>query len=183
MPPILHMIAMLPAMAASCLISAIWQGLVLAICVTLCLHLLPETTAAIRSHHLVGCICAGHRTSPREYDDKQSVPSPGGARTHDPPRLSLGRGDRGSVGSVVAGSRIAACDGALRLRRIANGQRLLRRRCAEESPGRTRRHAELCTSSDVDSPSVIGFMSPRILIPAALVGEAFAVAAGADHCA
>ncbi len=49
MQPVLHMIAMLPAIAASCLISAIWQGMVLAACVTLCLHLLPETTAAIRS--------------------------------------------------------------------------------------------------------------------------------------
>ena len=36
---------------------------------------------------------------------------------------------------------------------------------------RSRRSVELCTSADVDSPSVIGFGSPRLLIPEWLVGK------------
>ena len=36
---------------------------------------------------------------------------------------------------------------------------------------RAPRAAELCTSEDVDSPSVIGFFSPRLLIPAWLFAE------------
>jgi bla regulator protein blaR1 len=36
---------------------------------------------------------------------------------------------------------------------------------------RSRRSVELCISADVDSPSVIGFLSPRLLIPEWLVGK------------
>ena len=36
---------------------------------------------------------------------------------------------------------------------------------------RSPRSVELCTSADVDSPSVIGFGSPRLLIPEWLVGN------------
>jgi hypothetical protein len=35
---------------------------------------------------------------------------------------------------------------------------------------RTGRNVELCTSTDVDSPCVIGFFSPRLLIPHSLLG-------------
>ncbi len=110
MPFIVHMIAMLPSVVASCLISAIWQGMVLAIGVTLCLHLLPETTAAIRSIIwsaafvlVIALYVAGTMTSsPSIHRVSQWI--------RDPPRCSLGHGDCGSVDSDVDGSRITACD-------------------------------------------------------------------------
>jgi len=170
MPPILHMIAMLPAVAAGCLISAIWQGMVLAIGVTLCLHLLPETTAAIRSiiwsaafvlvialH--VAATMAGN-PSTQQVSNETAI--------HLDFRLGVAIAVLWILMSMVRGSQLAMS--VHRLRRIANQAMPVEAGDAWKNLlSRTRRHVELCTSSDVDSPSVIGFLSPRILIPAALL--------------
>jgi beta-lactamase regulating signal transducer with metallopeptidase domain len=169
MTPILHMIAMLPAVAASCLISAIWQGTVLAIAVTLCLYLLPETTAAIRSILwsaafvlVIALHFAGTMTS-----------SPSIHQVSREPAIHLDF--RWGVAIVVLWILLLLVRGlqlsmsVLRLRRIANRATPVEAGDTWKSLlSRTRRPVELCTSFDVDSPSVIGFTSPRILIPAAL---------------
>jgi len=43
-----HWIAALPQLAAGAFVSSLWQGLLLAAAVWLCLRLVPRTTAAIR---------------------------------------------------------------------------------------------------------------------------------------
>jgi beta-lactamase regulating signal transducer with metallopeptidase domain len=170
MPPIFHMIAMFAAVVASCLISAIWQGTVLAIGVTLCLHLLPEITAAIRSiiwSAAFVLVIALHVAATMTNNSSIHQIS------HEP---AIHLDFRWGVGIVVLwillllvrGSQLVTS--AVRLRRIANNATPIEAGDAWKNfLGRTRRRVELCTSSDVDSPSVIGFISPRILIPVALL--------------
>ena len=171
MPFIVHMIAMLPSVVASCLISAIWQGMVLAIGVTLCLHLLPETTAAIRSIIwsaafvlVIALYVAGTMTgSPFDFTRCRN-----GSAIHLDVRWGVAIAVLWILMSMVRGLQLAMS--VLRLRRIANQAMPVEAGDAWKNLlSRTRRHVELCTSSDVDSPSVIGFLSPRILIPAALL--------------
>lgn len=170
MPPIFHMIAMFAAVVASCLISAIWQGTVLAIGVTLCLHLLPEITAAIRSiiwsAAFVLVIALHVAVTMTNNSSIHQI-------SHEP---AIHLDFRWGVGIVVLwillllvrGSQLVTS--AVRLRRIANNATPIEAGDAWKNfLGRTRRRVELCTSSDVDSPSVIGFISPRILIPVALL--------------
>ena len=170
MPSIVHMIAMLPSVVASCLISAIWQGMVLAIGVTLCLHLLPETTAAIRSIiwsaafvlvialHVAGTMTSSPSIHPVSHE----------SAIHLDFRWGVAIAVLWILMSMVRGLQLAMS--VLRLRRIANQAMPVEAGDAWKNLlSRTRRHVELCTSSDVDSPSVIGFLSPRILIPAALL--------------
>ncbi|MFZ0516784.1 MAG: M56 family metallopeptidase [Acidobacteriaceae bacterium] len=170
MPPIPNIIAMLPAVVASCLISAIWQGLVLAIGVTLCLHLLPETTAAIRSIIwsaafvlVIALHVAGTMTNSPSIHQASHEPA-----IHLDFRWGVGIAVLWILLLLVRGLQLVTS--AVRLRRIANQATPVEVGDAwKKLLGRTRRHVELCTSSDVDSPSVIGFISPRILIPAALL--------------
>jgi beta-lactamase regulating signal transducer with metallopeptidase domain len=40
-----------------------------------------------------------------------------------------------------------------------------------ESAGQTGRKVEICTSTEVEAPSIIGFFQPRLLIPAWMLGK------------
>jgi beta-lactamase regulating signal transducer with metallopeptidase domain len=170
MPPIIHMIAMLPAWAASCLISAIWQGMVLAIGVTLCLHFLPETTAAIRSMIWSAAfvlVIALHIAATITNSPSIQHVSHGPA-IHLDFRWGVAIAALWILLLLVRGLQLAMS--AMRLRRIANNAAPFEAgQVFKDLLNRAHRSVELCTSTDVDSPSVIGFISPRILIPAALL--------------
>src|ERR1700678_1223255 len=49
MQPLIHSASSVAAMAASTLLSAVWEGAVLAVCVFICLRIFPNLSAAARS--------------------------------------------------------------------------------------------------------------------------------------
>lgn len=169
MQPVLHMIAMLPAIAASCLISAIWQGMVLAACVTLCFHLLPETTAAIRSFiwtAVFALVIALHIVA-TPANRSLALQSGHGPALHLDFRWSIAIASVWALLTLVRGSQLVAS--AIHLRRIARNATPFHAAACTSILDSAHRSAELCASADVESPSVIGFISPRILIPTALL--------------
>jgi beta-lactamase regulating signal transducer with metallopeptidase domain len=164
------MIALLSALAASSLISAIWQGMILAACVALCLHLLPQTTAAMRSFvwtAVLLLVVALH------FAANAMQRSPGFASSHG---LAVHLNFHWSVAvfavwilfSIVRGSQLVVS--AVRLYQMERNATPIDGgpACAAILHS-AHRSAILCTSTEVDGPSVIGFVSPRILIPAALL--------------
>ncbi len=170
MQPIVHMLDTLPAIAATCLISAIWQGMVLAMCVTLCLRVLPETTAAIRSLIWTAVfilVIALHLPIP-SASHSLTLSSWREPTLHLDFRWSIAIASVWVLFTLVRGLQLVA--GAIHLRRIARNATPFHgdAACAGILAS-SHRSAELCTSADVESPSVIGFLSPRILIPTALV--------------
>jgi BlaR1 peptidase M56 len=165
----IHVIEGLSGVAAHAFVSGIWQGAVLAAGVALCLHLVPKTTAAVRfllwsAVFLVLALLPFLRISAVRASGVVtpiSLHSP----VHVDVRWSFLIAAVWMLLSVVrAGSLVL---GAIQLRRIwkratpvvSNGLFPL---------GHGRRAAQLCTSADVDCPSVIGFFSPRVLIPVQL---------------
>jgi hypothetical protein len=161
-------------MAAGAFVSDIWQGVVLAVLVALCLRLVPRTTAAVRfvvwsAVFLVlamlpllrgfalktGGTMAGHGAMPHAV--------------HVDVRWSFAVA---AVWLLLSGIRAVGLGlSAARLRAIwkratpvdAGAEFGLVRM---EGLGRD---VQVCTSKDVDCPSVIGFFSPRVLIPAAML--------------
>ena len=144
------------ALAASSLLSAVWQGLVLTAMVALVLRTAPGISAAVRST-LWGavflCAIALH-----------FIPaSPAPAAHHANPAWSVAVAALWLLLSLYRAGQLAV--GAWQLHALARRATPMRH---DLPAGRFRRAALLCTSTEVDRPSVIGFLAPRILIPAAL---------------
>jgi beta-lactamase regulating signal transducer with metallopeptidase domain len=171
---LLHLGPATAASLVSALISAVWEGAVLACCAWLCLRLLPGLSAAARSAVwmnvflllvvLHGLPALGtHGTSefavhhaPFELSMKWSLVIAGVWGT-----LSMLRAVQLVVSVIHARgmvSRATPVDVDPELRT------LLRIR-GNKNGGRT---AELCTSPEVERPSVFGFFRPRVLLPEAL---------------
>jgi len=162
----------LSQVAGVSLVSGIWQGFLLAAAVGLCLRLVPKTTAALRFAiwSAVFLIIAllpwlesvrhGHQSGPAaasiiHLDAHWSV-----AIVAVWLALSLYR-----AGDLVLH--------ALRLRSLRKRSTVVEppAGCDTLTAGTILRRVQLCTSPDVDRPSVIGFFSPRILIPAWLFDQ------------
>jgi beta-lactamase regulating signal transducer with metallopeptidase domain len=172
MDMLLHGILLASAKAAGGLFSAIWEGTILAACVALCLRSLTRLSAAARSavwtivflllmllnilpsfaQH--GYASSAFHASPFHLDPRWSV-----AMACVWAMLSLWRAAQLTM-SAVRLRHLAAR--AIRLHPTAALEGLLR----VGRPGRT---AELCTSAEVERPSVFGFFRPRILLPPALL--------------
>ena len=164
------------AMAATTLLSAIWEGAVLAVCVFACLRLFPGLSAAARSVvwmnvfvllvllHVVPLVgIHGVGTTP-------IGPSP---LQLDPIWSLVIAGTWASLSFLRAGQLILSAVRVHRLSRHATPiltddalRALLRIRTVSM---RTDRSAELCISNEVERPSVLGFLRPRILLPPGLV--------------
>jgi beta-lactamase regulating signal transducer with metallopeptidase domain len=179
MNPLTHMIPAFSAAAASALFSAIWEGSVLAGLVVLCLRFLPRLSAAARSAiwlnvfllmvllHIFpafpsrwGASGMAGRVSPVELDV----------------RWSLGLCGLWAALSLWRCGQLAVS--AIRLHRMAvratavEADAALRALLQQPVDGRKMgRAAELCTSTEVERPSVFGFFRPRILIPPGLLEE------------
>jgi beta-lactamase regulating signal transducer with metallopeptidase domain len=168
----MHAIAMLPALAASCLISAIWQGMILAACMTMCLHLLPEMTAAIRSMiwTVVFVLVVALHIPATTIKGLTLLDASHGLAIHLDFRWSIAIASLWILLSLVRGLQFGIS--AIRLRKIAKNALPFEAGTVSKIPlSYTRRLVEICTSADVDIPSVIGFVSPRILIPVSLLGK------------
>ena len=170
MDTLVHAATTVSAAAVSSLVSAIWEGSVLSLCVVVCLRLLPRLSAAARSLIWMNVFLLMLLL--------HVVPSflpqlTAGSGTHDS-RWSLDVGwSIGLAGVWMALSLWRAAQlmvSAVRLHGLAsralpvqaNGALLA---ILQGEPGRGRRTAELCTSNEVVRPSVFGFFRPRILIP------------------
>jgi beta-lactamase regulating signal transducer with metallopeptidase domain len=172
----LHAISLLSASAVSALFSAIWEGTVLAGCVVLCLRLLPGLSAAARSVVWMNVFLLLVLLQVLPFWGEQGLT--GNAVYHSLFQLDV----LWSV--VIAGvwAMLSLCRGAqlilsaIRLRGLAtravpvHPDAALRALLQDRSGGgKADRPVELCTSTEVERPSVFGFLHPRILIPPALL--------------
>jgi beta-lactamase regulating signal transducer with metallopeptidase domain len=164
MAGVTHLLTSFSAAAAGSLLGAIWEGTVLAIAVALCLHFVKGITAAIRSVLWTAVLLlvvalhfmplAGSNTAAPHLE----------STFHFDPRWSLAIAAIWLALSIFRAAQLL--HSAIGLRRIAK-----QATAVAASPEcalllRTGfRSAELCTSADVDRPSVIGFFRPRVLIP------------------
>jgi hypothetical protein len=172
MNELFHSISFVSTTAAGALISAVWQGTALAICVSLCLRLFPGLSAAARSVvwlnvfillallHFVpafagrpGALSGGH-LSPVHLDPRWSFALAGVWAV-----LSVAR----AVQLIVGAIHLCRMSGrAVPVAVDAELQSLL-------SGAAGARTAQLCTSDEVARPSVLGFFRPRVLVPPALL--------------
>jgi beta-lactamase regulating signal transducer with metallopeptidase domain len=162
------------------LFSAIWQGTVLAACVALCLRLLPGLSAAARSviwMNVFAMLVLLH-VLPAFSQHSTSVYPDHAPPLHLDMRWSIGLASVWAMLSLWRAAQLIVS--AIRLHRMANRatpvhpdptlQTLLR-----QKGGQRGRAAELCTSTEVERPSVFGFFRPRILIPPGLVESLSAI--------
>ncbi len=156
---------------AEAFVAGLWQGIVLISTVAIFLRVLPRLSAGVRfaiwgfAFALVAAVPLLHLRMPAV--GQSHAPS---ALVHLGANWGLAIAGVWAVLMAVRGAQLVMQ--AIRLRRIwqratpiAAGGEIL---AALRIGGRT---AELCTSPDVDSPSVIGFFSPRLLIPEWLFAE------------
>jgi hypothetical protein len=179
----LHSIIPLSTALAEALVAATWQGLLLAASIALCLRLLPGLSPARRSMlwmaaflvvvllhlaplvgtHVFGShVFGSHVWGPHVWGPRE----PGALRIG--PGWALGVAALWCMLAFYRAIRLAC--GLGHLHRIARRATPAATSCAA-LPGEGWRRAELCTSLDVDRPNVLGFWSPRILLPPALLAQ------------
>ena len=161
----------LSQIAASSLLSGIWQGILLAASVGLFLRFVPKTTATIRFAvwttlflvlALLPLLNALFRTANQTVDSHSSI-------IHN----SIIQLDIRWSFAIAAVWVLFSLIRAIKLTISAFRLRQLWKRATPVEtdadwnmlPFDGSRVAQLCTSAEVDRPSVIGFFSPRILIP------------------
>jgi beta-lactamase regulating signal transducer with metallopeptidase domain len=169
---LLHSGTTLAVVAASALFSACWEGAVLAVCVLVCLRIFPNLSAAARSVVWMNVFLLLVLLQVIPF---LGVHGSGSVAAH-PAALQLDLKWGLAIAVLWAGlSLLRAAQlivSALRLSRLArravpvqaDGETaaLLRIRTVGIKAGRS---AELCTSDEVERPSVLGFLRPRILLP------------------
>ena len=153
------------AIASESLVAAVWEGLILAACVALCLRLLPAITAAARSIIWLAVMLAVVLLPFLHLGGSATVTAPT-SRFHVDERVSLVLIAAWTLISIVRGTQLIRS--ALYLRRIARNATPLQ---VETAGIHDERAVALCVSDEVDRPSVVGFFSPRILIPATLLDK------------
>lgn len=158
--------------AASALLSAVWEGTLLAAAVWVVLRMLPRLSAGARSLvwlnvfiliallHLVPLFSAGSAAGPALAAHAVRVD----------PRWSLGLAAVWLAFSLFRACQLAG--GALHLRQLAR-QAVPVPVSADLAPllAHHGRQVELCASESVARPSVIGFFRPRILVPPGLLNR------------
>ena len=159
-----HGIEGLSRLVANSFVSGLWQGLVLALGVGLCLRLVPRTTASAR-FAIWTAVFAVLAVLPLMHASSL-IPNGGlsghGAVVHVDVRWSFAIAAIWLIASLVRAVQLAMS--AVRLRGIWKRATPVKD-CDAVLSAAGIRGVEVCTSSDVDRPSVIGFFSPRILIP------------------
>jgi len=171
MDPLLQGILLASARAAGGLLSAIWEGTILAACVALCLRLLTRLSASARSvvwmTVFLLLMLLNVLPSFEKYDSAGSAFH--ASSFHLDPRWSVAIAAAWAMLSLGRAAQLAMS--AVRLRHLAARATRIHPGAAIErllKVGKAGRTAELCTSTEVERPSVFGFFSPRILLPPAL---------------
>jgi hypothetical protein len=170
MNEMLHSVSFASSGAASALLSAVWEGAVLALLVWLGLRLLPGLSAAARSVVWLNVFVLLVLLHFVPAFAPAATGLPGGqAAIHLDARWSLGIAALWVALSLWRAVQLIV--GLVHLRRLRQSaapvavDARLRALLAEASGGRP---AELCTSDEVVRPSVLGFWRPRVLVPATL---------------
>jgi hypothetical protein len=162
---LMHGVESVSRLVANSFVSGLWQGIVLAAGVALCLRLVPRTTAAVR-FAIWTAVFAVLAVLPllHAYTLRSSgggMPGRGAVVQLDV-RWSFAIAGLWLMVSLVRAVKLAMS--AVRLRGIWK-RAVPVEGCDVVLLAAGFRGVELCTSKDVDRPSVIGFFSPRILIP------------------
>jgi beta-lactamase regulating signal transducer with metallopeptidase domain len=158
----MSLLAAMSSFTAQAFVDGLWQGLVLIAAVAVCFRMLPRVSAAVR-FAVWGLAFALLVVTPMLHVRTTAVRASSAA-------LHV---------SAVWGIAIAAVWAALMvvrtvqlLQQAARLRRIWKRAtpvaiddATVEILRESGRGAELCISADVDSPSVIGFFAPRLLVP------------------
>ncbi len=175
------------SMAASALISALWEGLALAGLVWLVLRAFPRLSAAARGMVWLGvfALLIGLQVLPLALPGVQAGGDPYGSaasyKVHVDPRWGYGILGLWAVFSLVRAVQLGI--GVVHLRRLAKRAVVVSDHPSavskSERPGvpvnilldeiAAGRRVRLCVSDEIARPSVIGFFQPKILIPARLL--------------
>ena len=169
---LLHGILLVSAKPASGLLSAIWEGTILTACVALCLRLLTRLSAAARSvvWLIVFLLLILLNVLPSFGRHEYSGSAFHASSFHLDPRWSVAIACVWATLSLWRAAQLTMS--AIRLRLLAARATRVHPDAALESllkVGKAGRTAELCTSAEVERPSVFGFFRPRILLPPALL--------------
>ncbi len=159
-----HGIEGLSRLVANSFVSGLWQGVVLALGVGLCLRLVPRATASVR-FAIWTAVFAVLAVLPLVHASSLNLDggvAGSGAVVHVDVRWSFVIAAIWLIASLVRAVQLAMS--AVRLRGIWKRAKPVKG-CDAVLSAAGIRGVEVCTSSDVDRPSVIGFLSPRILIP------------------
>jgi hypothetical protein len=169
--PLLHSISLVSAAMVDSLVSAIWEGAVLAVCMALCLRFLPGLGATARSIVWTNTflLLVLMHILPTPDAQQRTVLQLHASAFHLDPLWSLAIGSLWLMLSFWRGMQLTSS--AIHLHRLA-----ARATCIQPDVsiltllqgGNARRSAEICTSTEVDRPCVVGFLRPRILLPSIL---------------
>lgn len=160
--------------AANVLVSGIWQGFVLAIGIGLILRLVPGVSATTRFTiwsvvflvlALLPFVHIPHENIPH-FVQAGAIPSASHPFFHLDVRWSFAITALWLIASLFRASSLSLH--GFRLRALWRSATPVDAGLVSNDllAGTGARRAQLCTSPDLDQPSVIGFLSPRILIPA-----------------
>jgi Zn-dependent protease with chaperone function len=157
--------------ATASLLTGVWQGIVLAAAVALALRIAPKTTAAVRFTIWFGAFAVMALLPFLHLAPHSSVSAHAGTILTLDPRWSFALAAGWLAASLVRASILVV--GAASVRALWKRAKPIRTITipALSQPKMVLRRAELCTSAEVNRPSVIGFFSPRILIPAWLIAK------------
>ena len=159
---------------AATLVTAIWQGLVVAVCLAICLRLAPRTTAG----HRFGIWVAGFLTVASlpflplllrvSFGSASHATANVAAHTIRPWLQLDARWSLALTALWATASLLRAVDLAVhtrRLRRLWTSAKPVEFSGASTLSIAGRTTAQLCTTTMLERPGVIGFLAPRILIP------------------
>jgi beta-lactamase regulating signal transducer with metallopeptidase domain len=169
-PITLLSIEKLSQIAASSLVSGIWQGILLAVGVGLVLRLVPKTTATIRftiwtTLFLVLALLPFLNA----FSGAQNrIPGAHSSVVHSSTiqmdiRWGFAIAAVWALLSLIRAIKLTIS--AFRLRQLWKRATPVETNADWNTLSSDGRAAQLCTSAEIDRPSVIGFFSPRILIP------------------
>ena len=170
---------MIAQIASTALISSVWQGTILASIIWLCLKLAPRTSANVRFNIWSAVFTATAVLPLLSMVAGQASLASAPALTHSSgpiifldSRWALGIAASGAL--LTTGRLLVLARNAFKVRGLWKSSRLVELTATLQSiltqPGL--RNATLCTSQEIDQPCVIGFFSPRILIPVWLLDSA-----------
>ncbi|MGI4829921.1 MAG: M56 family metallopeptidase [Janthinobacterium lividum] len=168
--PVSPLVSARLAVLASLLVSSVWQGVLLTAVVAFSLRLLPELSAAARSTLWTAVLLVVIAMPFLPLAVASSSRPSGEGLWHVEEAISFGIVLLWATVSLTRIMHFAA--DLLRLRGIVRRATpmAMPTEVAGVLPGDSRR-VLLCSSEDVDRPSVAGFFRPRILLPPALLAQ------------
>ncbi|HTD53982.1 MAG TPA: M56 family metallopeptidase [Silvibacterium sp.] len=164
-PLVIQSIESAAQVAAAAFVSSLWQGLLLAAAVALCLRFLPKMTAAVRFAVWIAVFVVILLLPLAQMAAVDGAAGVSGSTFHLDVRWSYLILAAWAALSLARGVKLAVSAWRLRQlwRRSTPVPSILPIMKASSIFGQ--RRVEICTSKEIDRPSVIGFFAPRILIP------------------